>query len=62
MSRAHFKGTAYCFAKLMQDCAEEISRGERKGVTVIYSKPHPKVKIGWLERIKRLDGFGRKRA
>jgi hypothetical protein len=62
MSRAHFKGSSYAFAKWMQDCAEEISRGERKGVTVIYPKPHPKTAIGWFRRRLLRGEFKKRRA
>lgn len=42
MSLDDCRGSAYYLRALMQNVQAEIDRGERKGATVLYAKPHPK--------------------
>lgn len=50
MSREHFKGASYLFAKWMREAAEDIARGDRKGAQPRWRTPHPKVKLTWWQR------------
>lgn len=62
MSLADHKGAAFAFRTWMQQSAEEITRGERKGATVLYRKANPaRVVIGWMKR-RVIRGEFRRRA
>ena len=42
MSLDDCRESAFYLRALMRTCQAEIDRGERKGATVRYAKPHPK--------------------
>ena len=42
MSLTDHRGAAFYLRQLFAEAAAEIARGERKGATVLYAKPHPK--------------------
>lgn len=42
MSLDDCRGQAFYFRELMRQVQGDIDRGDRKGATVIYAKPHPK--------------------
>lgn len=60
MSRSHFKGTSFAYAKWMQDAADEIARGERKGAIRKWPVAHQTIRN--VNRKLWWPTLGRKRA
>jgi hypothetical protein len=56
MSTEDYRGSVYAFQRWMREVQHEIENGKRAGVTVIYDKPAPKVRLWDWRR------WGRKRA